>query len=73
MVIMDKDMLAFWIAFSLMITTLIGCVTYYNYNQTQAVKSNIETALGKGIDPLSVRCAYSNSQDTVCVAYAARK
>jgi hypothetical protein len=70
---MDKEMLIFWVALSLMIMTLISCITYYNYNQTQAIKSNIETAISKGIDPLSVRCAYSNSQDTVCVAYAARK
>jgi len=70
---MEKEMLIFWVALSLMIMTLISCITYYNYNQTQAIKSNIETAISKGIDPLSVRCAYSNSQDTVCVAYAARK
>ena len=70
---MDKEMLIFWVALSLVVMTLIGCITYYNYNQTQAIKSNIETAISKGIDPLSVRCAYTNSQDTVCVAYAARK
>jgi len=70
---MEKDMIAFWISLCLTVMTLIGCIGYYNYNQTQAIRANIEVALGKGIDPLSVRCAYSNSQDTVCIAYAARK
>lgn len=70
---MEKETVIFWVSICLMVMTLIGCVAYYNYNQTQAIRSNIEAALAKGIDPLSVRCAYSNSQDTVCVAYAARK
>lgn len=70
---MEKEMIAFWLFMCLTLMTLIGCIGYYNYNQTQAIRANIEVALGKGIDPLSVRCAYSSNQDTVCIAYAARK
>ena len=49
--------------------TLICSVTFYQYQQLQAVKSNIESAIVKGIDPVAVRCAYSNEKDVVCVAY----
>lgn len=53
------------------VITLIGSITFYKYNELQAVKSNIESAIVKGIDPVAVRCAYANERDVVCVAYAA--
>ena len=51
------------------VVTLILSVTYYNYHQLEAMKSNIESAIVKGIDPIAVKCAYSHS-DNMCVAYA---
>lgn len=65
----NSDGLAFIIGVSLIIITAIICVTFYNYHQTLSLKSNIESAIVKGIDPVAVKCAYS-SNDTVCVAYA---
>lgn len=53
------------------VMTLIMSVTFYQYNQLQALKSNIESAIVKGIDPVAVRCAYSDQRDVVCVAYGA--
>jgi hypothetical protein len=53
------------------VCTLIGSVTFYKYNQLQAMKSNIESAIVKGIDPVAVRCAYADQADVVCVAYGA--
>ena len=70
---MEKEMIVFWVALCLTVTALIASIGYFNYNQTEAIKANIETAIAKGIDPLSVRCAYSSGQDIVCVTYAARK
>jgi glucose uptake protein GlcU len=50
---------------------LIGGVTYYRTQELEAMKSNIETAISKGIDPIAVRCAYTEYRsDTTCVAYA---
>jgi hypothetical protein len=49
--------------------TLVGSSTFYKYSELQAVKSNIESAIVKGIDPVAVRCAYANEKDVVCVAY----
>jgi len=49
--------------------TLVGAGTFYKYSELQAVKSNIESAIVKGIDPVAVRCAYANEKDVVCVAY----
>jgi hypothetical protein len=51
--------------------TLVGSITFYKYNEQQSMKSNIESAIVKGIDPVAVRCAYSEGRDVICVAYAA--
>jgi len=53
------------------VMTLICSVTFYKYNELQVLKSNIESAIVKGIDPVAVRCAYSDQRDIVCVAYGA--
>lgn len=31
---------------------------------------NIDNAINKGIDPITVRCAYAPATDNVCLAYA---
>lgn len=55
------------------IVTLAGImgVTMYSINDRKLMASNIENAIAKGLDPLSVRCSYASGTDTVCVAYAA--
>lgn len=50
---------------------LIATVGFYQYNQTLAIKSNVESAIVKGIDPVAVRCAYAITSDNICVSYAA--
>lgn len=68
----SKDGLAFIIGAVLVVMTAIVCSTYYHIKKDEALKSSVESAIVKGIDPMSVRCAYG-ATDTVCVAYAARK
>jgi len=64
----------YWcVGIALTAVTLIGCFTYYNYARDQAMKSNIESAIAKGIDPIAVRCAYVGVQDTICTVYATTK
>lgn len=64
-----KDTLPLIIGVTLVAITLIGCATFFHHTETLAIKSNIESAIVKGIDPLSVRCAYGDNSH-VCVAYA---
>ena len=61
----------FTISVLIAIVTLIGSITYYKHAEMLAIKSNVESAIVKGIDPVAVRCAYANASDLVCVAYAA--
>jgi len=53
------------------VSGVIG-LTYYEIQRDLAMKSNIESAIVKGIDPVAVKCAYGRA-DNVCVVYAASK
>jgi hypothetical protein len=64
-----KDIIAFVFGIVLVSVTAIVCTTYYNLQRDLAMKSNIESAIVKGIDPVAVRCAYGSS-DTLCIVYA---
>lgn len=61
----------FIIAILIAFISIIFSITYYNVAHLQSIEKNVETAIQKGIDPVAVRCSYSNEKDNVCVAYAA--
>jgi len=67
---MDKNILSVIIGIVLVLITAIGCATYYNIKKDESLRSSIESAIVKGIDPMAVRCAYGHS-DPVCMVYAA--
>lgn len=70
--IMDEAKL-FVICATVTLMTGIGSIAYYNIQSNAMMSRNIENGIVKGIDPVAVRCAYANSGDNVCVAYAASK
>jgi len=47
-------------------------LAFWNYkiNENNLMSKNIQDAMGKGIDPLSVRCTYAKDTDNICLAYA---
>lgn len=45
-------------------------VAHYSIEERKLMASNIESAVQKGVDPLSVRCSYAKSDDVVCVTFA---
>ena len=59
------------ISVSIVLLAVIGALSYYNVNQNNNMARNLDNIAGKGIDPVAVRCAYANSSDTICIAYAA--
>lgn len=52
------------------VSVIIGS-TYYNVNDRILMSKNIDSAIAKGLDPISVRCSFVTNSDTICVAYAA--
>lgn len=59
----------FLICITTMIVVFILSITTYYINQNILMSANIEKAVAKGVDPLSVRCAYAVSQDILCITY----
>ena len=59
------------LAITFVILTFIIAVCYYAMNDRKLMAENIENAIAKGIDPLTVRCSYARDYDTICIAHAA--
>lgn len=67
----NVSVLTIIVCISIVVVTFITSVAYYHVNDRKLMSTNISEAVAKGMDPLSVRCSYTHSADTVCVAYAA--
>ena len=56
------------------LSTLLAMVLYaftlFKMRDRELMSKNIQEAISKGIDPLTVRCSYSAPDDNVCVAFA---
>lgn len=61
--------------------TVIVCVTIivcslviggflYNINDRNNMAKNIDSAIQKGVDPISVKCSYEVNSSSTCIAYA---
>jgi hypothetical protein len=68
-----NDFITLIVCGTILFFSMIAGITIYNLEENNLKSKNIETAISKGIDPLSVRCSYASSQDMVCVAYAASR
>jgi len=66
-----KDVKTLVIGATIVIVSVIVGATYYNVNDRILMSKNIDSAIAKGLDPISVRCSFVTNTDTVCVAYAA--
>lgn len=63
------------------LVTIIICITIavcsvivgafvYNINDRNNMAKNIEAAIQKGVDPISVKCSYESSPTSTCIAYS---
>jgi hypothetical protein len=66
----NKDLITVMLSIVILGSTAIACATYYNMNDRNNMAKNIESAIQKGIDPLSVKCSYDTTPDATCIAYA---
>lgn len=62
----------FFGGFLILILTIITAFWNYKVNENNLRSNNIQAAMAKGIDPLSVRCTYAPDTDNICLAYALR-
>ena len=68
---MNKDLITVAFSITIVLCTLIISGFMYNTNDRNNMAKNIEAAIAKGVDPLSVKCAYETNSNPVCVALAA--
>ena len=68
----DIDKLAI-ICLTIVIAASVLGTSIYHVNDRVLMAKNIQDAIAKEIDPLSVRCSYARGADPVCIAFAARK
>ena len=59
------------LATTFVILSIVSAVCVYELNDRKLMAANIESAIAKGIDPLTVRCSYVRDYDTICIAHAA--
>ncbi len=66
-----NDTKTFVIAVAVVVVAAIVGITIFNVNDRVLMSKNIDSAIAKGMDPISVRCSFVTNTDTICVAYAA--
>ena len=68
---MNKDLITICISVVIVLCTAIIGAIVYNTNDRNNMAKNIEAAIAKGVDPLSVKCAYETNSNPICITYAA--
>jgi hypothetical protein len=61
------------VSFTLVLLSIVAATCLNGINDRKLMAANIENAIAKGIDPLTVRCSYAKSDDIVCIAHAANR
>ena len=70
---MNRDILTAMVCITLIVCTTVIGGYLYNMNDRNNMAKNVESAIAKGVDPISVKCAYITSADSICIAYAMGK
>lgn len=66
----DKALITFVVCITIAVMTVIVGAFLYNINDRNNMAKNIEQAINKGIDPISVKCTYDSGTTSTCIAYA---
>ena len=68
---MNKDLITISVSAVIVLCTAIIGLVVYNINDRNNMAKNIEAAISRGVDPLSVKCAYETNSNPICITYAA--
>jgi hypothetical protein len=58
------------ICVGILAVAIVASVAMYNMNDRNNMAHNIDSAIQKGVDPLSVKCSYETNPSSTCLAYA---
>jgi hypothetical protein len=59
------------ISATIIVVSIVLGLTIYMINDRVLMSKNIDNAISKGVDAISIRCSYADSRDMICVAYGA--
>ena len=68
---MNKDLITIAVSAVIVLCTAIIGGIVYNINDRNNMAKNIDAAISRGVDPLSVKCAYETNSNPICITYAA--
>jgi hypothetical protein len=68
---MNKDFITICVSATIVFCTFIVSIFMYNINDRNNMAKNIDAAITKGVDPVSVKCAYETNINAICITYAA--
>jgi uncharacterized PurR-regulated membrane protein YhhQ (DUF165 family) len=65
------DLNLFTVISAIVITVIFFSLATYSRNvkQDELFAKNMEIAIGKGIDPIAVKCAYGEARNEICITY----
>ena len=66
---LNLDILCFWIGFVAIVTIVTVALYNHGVKQGELFARNLETAIGKGVDPIAVKCSYSEIKTEMCITY----
>ena len=72
-VFMSKDVMTGIVCLTLLFGSIIASATIGNLNEQNNFAKNMESAISKGVDPLSIKCSYEKTPTSTCIAYSLGK
>ena len=71
---MNSD-IKFWISAAIVVMALLAVIVVPDqinqHHKTSLKSQDLQAAIAKGVDPIAIRCAYADSNDSMCLVYAA--
>jgi hypothetical protein len=66
---LNWDILCFWVGFVTIASVITLALYSHGVKKDELFAKNLETAIGKGIDPIAVKCSYSEIKTEMCITY----
>ena len=66
----DSAVITAIVCLAIIIVSIVSSIATYNINDRNNMAKNIDSAIQRGVDPISVKCSYETNPTSTCLAYA---
>ena len=70
---MNKEFVTILACLTILVGSMIAGATIYQINERNNFAKNMESAIMKGVDPLSVKCSYEQTPTATCITFSMSK